>query len=107
MPKRAARIDANQPEIVKALRDAGCSVFVTSDVGQGFPDIVVGCRGQNYLIEIKDGAKPPSKRQLNALERKFSDQWRGQYTVVLDVADALFEVGLLSRQDWRKAKKDD
>ncbi len=106
MPKRAARVDANQSEIVEKLRDAGCSVFVTSDVGQGFGDILVGLRGQNYLLEIKDGDKPPSQRKLTPAEKRFSEDWRGQYGVVLDVADAFFEVGLINRQEWRRLKKD-
>lgn len=106
MPKRAARVDANQPEIVEKLREAGCSVFITSDVGQGFSDIVVGLRGMNYLLEIKDGDKSPSRRQLTEAEKEFSKNWRGQYGVVLDVADAFFEVGLINRQEWRGLKKD-
>lgn len=105
MPRRAARVDANQPEIVERLREAGCSVFITSDVGQGFGDILVGLRGKNYLVEIKDGDKSPSRRQLTPAEKKFSGNWRGQYCVVLDVADAFFEVGLINRQEWRRLKK--
>ena len=107
MPKRAARVDANQAEIVKALRGVGCSVFVTSDVGQGFGDIVVGVRGKNYILEIKDGDKPPSARQLTEAEKKFSDMWRGQYAVILNLADALFEVGLITKAEWKRSRRED
>ena len=47
---RAAKIDANQNEIVDALRKAGCSVQILSSVGKGCPDILVGRGGRNYLL---------------------------------------------------------
>jgi Holliday junction resolvase len=45
------RIDKNHKEIVTALRKLGYSVFNTSSVGQGFPDIIVGSEGKNYLFD--------------------------------------------------------
>jgi hypothetical protein len=47
------RVDANQKEIVDGLRQVGARVQVTSDVGKGFPDLVVSFRGVVYLIETK------------------------------------------------------
>lgn len=92
--RRAARVDANQTEIVQALRDMGASVAITSMVGSGFPDIVVGFRGRNYLIEIKDGSKPPSKRKLTEDEQRFFDAWRGTIFVVNNVNEALEIIGV-------------
>ena len=93
---RAARIDANQNEIVRYLRTIpGCTVAITSMVGNGFPDIVVGYQGSNYLLEIKDSAKPPSKQLLTPAENKFHNTWRGQVDIVktfeecLEVMDAI------------------
>ena len=80
--RRAGRTDGNQQQLVKELRDIGCSVAVTSMLGKGFPDIVVGYRGKNYLIEIKDPDKPPSQRKLTPDEVKFQESWRGQYAVI-------------------------
>lgn len=91
--RQAARIDANQPEIVQALRDVGASVAVMSMVGNGFPDIVVGYRGQNYLIEIKDGAKTPSQRKLTPDEQKFHDLWRGTAHIANSIDEALEIIG--------------
>ncbi len=91
--RRAARIDANQPEIVQALRDVGASVSVTSMVGKGFPDIVVGYRGQNYLIEIKDGSKPPSQRKLTPDEQEWHDLWRGTVHIANSTDEALKIIG--------------
>lgn len=93
--RRAARTDANQNEIVQALRDVGATVAVTSMIGSGFPDIVAGYRGVNYLIEIKDGSKPPSKRRLTKDEQEFHDLWRGAVVVVNDIDEALKLIGAI------------
>lgn len=91
--RRAARIDDNQNELVQALRDMGASVAITSMVGSGFPDLVVGFRGRNFLFEIKDGSKPPSKRKLTEDEQRFFDAWRGTIFVVNNVNEALSFIG--------------
>jgi Holliday junction resolvase len=88
-----ARTDDNQNEIVQALRGVGASVAITSQLGSGFPDIVAGYRGQNYLIEIKDGFKPPSKRKLTPDEQEFHDLWRGTVHVANSVDEALAIIG--------------
>lgn len=87
--RRAARVDDNQAEIVAALRAAGCSVTSLASIGKGCPDIVVGRAGMNYLMEIKDGNKPPSKRSLTPEEKKWHESWKGQVAVVESVEDAL------------------
>lgn len=91
--RRKARVDKNQKQIVDALRRCGASVFPTHTVGGGFPDIVVGFQGVNYLVEIKDGEKIPSKRKLTPDEVDFHDTWRGRVWVVESVDDALKMIG--------------
>lgn len=86
---RAKRIDANQKEIVATFRSLGCSVFVTSSVGKGFPDIVVGVKGQNYLFEIKDGKKPQYHQRLTKDEQDFCYSWKGQYHVIRSVDEVI------------------
>lgn len=93
--RRAAAVDANQPEIVKALRQAGCTVQVLSAVGKGCPDILVGHRGVNYILEIKDGAKVLSKQALTPVQVEWHATWAGQVAIVKTVEQALFAVGLL------------
>lgn len=93
--RRAARVDNNQNEIVLALRDVGASVAITSMVGSGFPDIVVGHRGRNFLFEIKDGSQPPSKRKLTPDEQEFFDTWRGTIFIVNDINEALEILGVV------------
>lgn len=86
---RICRTDANQAEITAALRKAGCSVTPTHTIGSGFPDLVVGYKNNNFLMEIKDGAKPPSARELTKDEKKFHIEWRGTVHIVYSVEDAL------------------
>lgn len=67
--KRAARVDANQPQIVEALRKVGATVLITSQLKNAF-DILVGYKGNLFIMEIKDGTKPPSQRRLTDGEIK-------------------------------------
>ena len=87
--RTAAKVDANQPEIVQALRDIGATVQILSAVGKGCPDILVGFRRNNFLFEIKDGAKSPSRRKLTDDERQWHDDWRGQVTTISNVRQAI------------------
>lgn len=89
----AKRIDANQNSIVKALRKMGVKVFVTSMVGNGFADLVCEIAGRLILVELKDGSKPPSKRHLTEMEKRFADEWQENYRVVesLDGAHKLVQ----------------
>lgn len=80
--KYAARADRNQPEIVKALRDAGCRVVPTHAVGQGVPDLIVDYHGRTCLIEIKDPLQPPSKRRLTPAQAEFHAAWTGPIYIV-------------------------
>lgn len=93
--RRAAAVDANQAEIVRALRAAGCTVQVLSSVGSGCPDVLVGRAGVNLLLEIKDGAKVPSKQALTPVQVEWHATWAGQVVIVKTVEQALFVVGLL------------
>lgn len=94
--RRAAKVDANQDAIVQALRAAGASVQSIAAVGKGVPDLLVGFRGLNWLVECKDGAKPPSARELTEDQQKWLRNWRGRVAVVLSPDDALRAIGALS-----------
>tara|TARA_R110000868_G_scaffold207722_1_gene456714 strand:- start:3982 stop:4266 length:285 start_codon:yes stop_codon:yes gene_type:complete len=86
---RAARIDANQTAIIAALRQLGASVQPLHTVGGGVPDLLVGYRSRNYLIEIKDGAKPPSARKLTPEQVVWHEAWRGAVCVVTSPDEAI------------------
>lgn len=83
------RVDANQAEIVQALRQIGATVTVLSHVGFGCPDILVGRHGINYLLEIKDGTKTPSRQKLTPAETRWHRAWEGQAAIVVSVEDAI------------------
>lgn len=94
--KRFGKIDRNQPEIVKALRQVGASVQSLASVGSGCPDLLVGFRGCNYLVEVKDGAAPPSARLLTPDQIKWHAEWPAKVYVVYGVPDALAIIGVES-----------
>jgi hypothetical protein len=76
----AARVDANQAQIVSALRAAGAYVWII-----GLPvDLLVGYKGHTFLVEIKDG---PRKR-LTALQQDFFSNWSGSTLARIDGAEA-------------------
>lgn len=83
---RAAKIDANQNEIVDALRKSGCSVQILSNVGKGCTDLVVGIpfrgTGLNLMMEIKDGNKPKSAQKLTPDQVEWHNNWKGHKVVV-------------------------
>lgn len=91
--RRAARTDAPQAGIVRALRRYGCKVAILSAAGvPGLPDILV-CAPNSHrlgLIEIKDGSKSPSKRALTDDQVKFWADWEGApIALVTDIDAAL------------------
>ncbi len=87
--RRAAKVDDNQQDIVDGLREIGASVFITSGVGDGFPDLTCGFNGVNWLFEVKNPEQPPSKRRLTDDEQAFMLAWRGQYAVVETAEQAI------------------
>lgn len=80
--RKIARTDSNQKEIVKQLRQIGCSVQVLSTIGSGCPDILCGFNGRNYLFEIKDESKPKSQKLLTEDEKKWHIAWSGQIDTI-------------------------
>lgn len=90
---RARKIDDNQNLIVKQLRKMGASVAITSMIGKGFPDLVIGFRDKNYLIELKDGTKSKSRKELTVDERRFFITWRGQIEICENLDEILKIIG--------------
>lgn len=87
--RRNARVDANQKQIVTALRRVGATVLITSQLKNCF-DILVGYNGVNYIMEIKDGEKVKSQQKLTLGEQKFKNEWKGgEYYIVKNIEEAL------------------
>ena len=87
----AAASDANQVEIVAALRAAGATVQDLHEVGAGCPDLLVGYRGINFLLEVKASARAI----LTAFEQGWFLEWRGQAAIVRDAESALCAIGAI------------
>ena len=96
--RRAARVDANQAEIVDALRGVGASVQPLHAVGAGCPDLLVGFMGYNWLMEVKDGDKPPSARKLTKDQIKWHGEWQGQACIVENAEQALYLLDELKKR---------
>jgi hypothetical protein len=93
--RRKGRTDGNQAEIVKALRAVGASVQPLSAVGSGCPDLLVGYRGANYLLEVKNlnGYAARKSQGFQPDQLKWHGAWFGQVATVFSVEDALRAVG--------------
>lgn len=76
---RAKRIDANQPAVKLKFMQSGFAVATTSNLGNGFPDLVVMDKSDPlrrvYLIEVKDGSKKLSAQKLTPDEQAFAEVW--------------------------------
>ena len=85
--RRAARVDANQDQIVSALRSAGASVWII-----GLPvDLLVGYKGHTFLVEVKS----TSKKRLTSLQADFFENWGGSTLCrVNDAESALRMIGV-------------
>jgi len=78
--RRAARVDANQEQIVSVLRAAGAYVWII-----GLPvDLLVGYKNHTFLVEVKDG----SKKRLTKLQADFFESWCGGTLCRIDCPEA-------------------
>jgi Holliday junction resolvase len=88
--RKIGRTDTGQREIVQALRDIGASVEVLSGVGNGCPDLLVGWRRQNYLLEVKS-----EKGSLTQDQVRWWRLWGGDPPyLVRNVSDAYQAIGM-------------
>ena len=79
-------VDQNQQQIIDALRSIGCTVQDLSQLGRGCPNVLIGYRGRNFLLEIKSGDRVP---KLTPREEQWIRQWDGQVGVITSIEDAL------------------
>jgi hypothetical protein len=93
--RRAAKVDQNQQAIVSALRTAGAVVQSLAAIGNGVPDLMVSFRGNLFLLEVKDGSKPPSKQRLTVDQQKWHQAWGALVEVVNSPEAALRAIGAI------------
>jgi hypothetical protein len=78
--------DANELTIIAALRAVGASVEQLS--GTNIPDLLVGYRGLNWLLEVK-----VMKGELTEGQLKWHKRWGGHVATVRTPEDALRLLG--------------
>ena len=91
--RRLHRQDANEPEIVKAVRKAGALWH-----DEGPLDGWMGARGIWWCVEIKDGSKPPSARKLTPNEEdviRTMQDYKLPVIVAVSPTDLLTQAGLI------------
>lgn len=90
--RRAARIDENQPDIVKALRQIGAAVTPLHRVGGGVSDLLVSFRQKWFVLEIKNPMKPKADQELTPDQKK----WIGlQHAPVFTVRSSVEAINFL------------
>ena len=98
--RRAAKVDANQDQVVSALRAAGATVQSLAAIGNGVPDLLVSFRDGMYLLEVKDGSKPPSARALTEDQVRWHAAWGCPVHVVKSPEEALRAIGATSQGEF-------
>ena len=80
---RAKRVDANQKDIIHALKTFGASIVDLSGVGKGCPDLLIGFKGKTYLIEVKRD----SKAKFTPQQLHFNESWTGGIIARIETVD--------------------
>jgi len=81
---RAARADENQKTIVEHLRKHHMEVQHLHSVGKGCPDLLVGYKGVNVLLEVKRD----KTKKLTPDQVIWHHNWRGQVATVATSEEA-------------------
>jgi hypothetical protein len=87
--RRAARRDANEDEIVEALKAAGAKVRRLD-----FIDLLVGFRRRNYLLEVKNPKRKGKDMAHRMKQAQWRAEWPGQAAEVTTVEEALAVLGM-------------
>lgn len=87
----AKKADANQPDLVKFLRQLGATFQHTHQIA-GALDGIVGCFGIDQRVEIKDPEQPKSARKLTDKEQDTFNDWRGRKPVIIETEDDCLEL---------------
>jgi len=87
MARRAARVDLNHQDIVAALKVVGASVQSLAASGSGCPDLLVGHRRRNYLIEVKGRLGKLTPDQV-----VWHREWQGMTVAIVRSPEEALEV---------------
>ncbi len=92
--RRYGKPDANQAEIVEALRGIpDLSVLVLSAVGSSCPDLLIGYHGANLLVELKNPEvyyNPNLPTMVKQAE--FRKNWKGRVIQASSLKEIITEL---------------
>lgn len=92
---RLSRRDDNEGAIIDAFESCGCQVWQLGEDGPADLIVDIGASALHHrlrLVEVKDPAKPPSKRRLTPTQKTTHATW--PIHVVHDFVDVLAIVSL-------------
>ena len=95
---RKAKVDKNQPDVVKEFRKLGFSVLHIHQI-KNAADLVVSKENITALIEVKDGSLCPSARKLTKGEWDFMQAWQGLYYI----CESIEEVHIIAKEMLRRS----
>ncbi len=81
------RRDGNHAQILALARQLFPCVEDHSQQTVGYDLLIKNARGVVFMVEIKDGSLPPSRRRLTTNESLMAERWGNTYRVVEDVYD--------------------
>jgi len=80
----AKRTDSNQQIIMNTFRQLGYKVKDCSEIGKGFPDLLISKTGENILVEVKTEAGKLTPDQI-----KFVSSWNSAVYICRDADDCV------------------
>ena len=84
----AKKVDKNQNDVVKTLREYGADVYLLHMVGGGIPDLLVAYEGHTILMEVKDGVD----KKLTPQQIKLFSTWKGGHLYRVNSSTEAIEV---------------
>lgn len=79
--------DANHNEVQNMFTVHGFRTLDVSSLKCGF-DFIAWKQGQVFIVEVKDGTKPPSATRLTDKEIETEKKYSGEYFVIFSVEQA-------------------
>ena len=89
------KVDKNQKDVVKALRDYGADVFLLHTVWGGIPDLLCAYNDQTILMEVKDG----EDKKLTPQQITLFANWQGGPLYRVNSVQEAIEVLKLCEQE--------
>jgi hypothetical protein len=103
---RRHKRDSTHADIATVLEQFGWSVWDTSELGNDFPDMVIGLGGVTDLVEAKSDKRIHHQKDggLSAGQKAFAAKWRGAAVVDLPSKEAAIEWATRTRHERRRAR---